>query len=127
MNLFQCAPINNPTFVGTVTVSGSLVLTGASIERAYALSSPANGASVTISPTTRVEIITPVGGIAVSNTIIFPAPQDGLRFECVFTGACSHVSITATGTVQNAPTAMLAGTSFEYLYVGTTTTWVRIR
>lgn len=157
MTMLGAAPLNSPSFTGTITaltvaLSGGAIngttlgqgtpaaITGTSVtcqgtfsssslvcDTGFVVTVPATGANVTIATTTHVQILNPAATIATC-TVTFPSVGNGTRIEVLTTATITALTCAASGaTIKNAPTTLAAGTGFEYIFVSASITWFRIR
>lgn len=91
-------------------------------------STPTTGFSTGISDNLSTHIFTPAGTLA-TGTITMPAtPRDGqiVRISSTQTITTLTVNASGGGTILNAPTTLVAGIGFGYIYRTSTTTWYRL-
>lgn len=87
---------------------------------------PNAGFSIQTPPGVEVLTLEPAGALA-NGTVILPAdPYDGQRIAVQTVQDVTALTVSATKTIKNAPTTILAGTGFAFRYDSQRTSWYRL-
>ncbi len=109
-------------------VIDSLVTKKNTADQSYSRTIPVTAFSITIADNVKTTLLAPAGTLA-TGTIIMPAiPLDGHEIRVSSTQTITALTVSAnTGqTISNAPTTLVAGIGFGYIYNLSNTTWDRI-
>lgn len=86
----------------------------------------ATGFTHTIADNTTLLVMQP-GGAYATGTLTLPAsPADGNRVAISTTQAVTAITISASHTINNAPTTLAAGQGFALVYLAANTAWYRV-
>jgi hypothetical protein len=86
------------------------------------------GFSIVLTGSQQMVTLTPAGTLAAGTIKMAAQPIDGqvVQVSTTHTITALTVSANAGQTIQNAPTTLVAGTSFMYYYNAVETTWFRL-
>jgi hypothetical protein len=88
---------------------------------------PLTGASITIGAGIKTLLLDPTGTLATLTVTAPASPYDGQALTVMSSQAITALTFSANAgqTVNGAPTAMVANTSFQYRYKASNQTWYR--
>jgi hypothetical protein len=109
----------------SIDTSGNLINSKGTSDQSYSLQVPTTGFSITIGAGVKTLILNPAGTLA-TGTIVMPAsPIDGQEIRVTSSQTVTGLTVNAnTGqTISNAPTTLVAGKGFSYIYNTSGTNW----
>lgn len=94
----------------------------------YSLQTPSSGFAITMANNTPVLVLKPAGTLAVGAVLLPAVPVDGMIARVTSTQTITTLIVGPSPgqAITNAPTTILAGTGFSYLYRLLDNTWYRL-
>lgn len=108
--------------------AGNLINLKGTADQSKSVQNPSTGDSITIADNSKTLVLDPAGTLATLTVTMPPTPVDGQEIRVSSSQIVTALTVSPNSgqTLSNAPTTILAGTGFAYIYDLPNTNWYRI-